>query len=103
MFADWPGSVLNLPGFCEVLDPATGLLLFRGPRLRMGLAEGRPDRILPDHTGRASYYGHSVNCAARYMDAAAHGGQVRGWSWQCKGLQGTQSVQAMQQMQCSHV
>jgi hypothetical protein len=81
MFADWPASVLTLPECSEVLDPTTGLLLFRGPRLRMGLAEGRPDRILPDHTGRASYYGHSVNCAAQYMDAAAHGGQVRAWGW----------------------
>uniref|UniRef100_A0A383WDG8 Guanylate cyclase domain-containing protein n=1 Tax=Tetradesmus obliquus TaxID=3088 RepID=A0A383WDG8_TETOB len=76
LYADWPAAALSFPGFSEVLDPASGLLLFRGPRLRMGLAAGRPDRILPDHTGRASYYGHSVNCAARYMDAAAHGGQI---------------------------
>ena len=42
----------------------------------MGLCEGCPKSILPDHMGRADYHGASVNQAARYMDAAAHGGQI---------------------------
>jgi hypothetical protein len=76
MYFNWPGHVLAHPGFEEVLNPITGLPVFRGPRLRMGLAEGQPNSVLPDHTGRANYYGHAVNRAARFMDAAAHGGQV---------------------------
>lgn len=76
MYVNWPAHVLAHPGFEEVLDPATGLPLFRGPRLRMGLAEGQPNSVLPDHTGRANYYGGSVNRAARFTDVAAHGGQV---------------------------
>ncbi|GAX72947.1 hypothetical protein CEUSTIGMA_g402.t1 [Chlamydomonas eustigma] len=51
-------------------------LLFRGPRLKMGVCEGVPSSISPDYVGRADYIGASVNQAARYMDAAAHGGQV---------------------------
>ncbi len=45
----------------------------------MGLCEGPPKSIVPDHLGRADYHGSSINQAARFMDAAAHGGQVRGW------------------------
>jgi len=76
MYVDWPDYVLSHPGFEEVLDSASGLPMFRGPRLRMGLAEGQPNSVLPDHEGRANYYGSSVNKAPRFMDAAAHGGQV---------------------------
>ena len=42
----------------------------------MGVCEGPPRSILPDHMGRADYFGDSVNMAARFMDAGAHGGQV---------------------------
>jgi hypothetical protein len=38
-------------------------------RLKMGICEGYPKSILPDHVGRADYFGASVNQAARYMDA----------------------------------
>ena len=39
------------------------------PRLKMGLCEGVPGSIGPDHLGRADYHGASVNLAARLMDA----------------------------------
>ena len=42
----------------------------------MGVCEGKPRSILPDHLGRADYHGASINQAARYMDAAAHGGMI---------------------------
>ncbi len=45
-------------------------------RLKMGVCEGTPNSIQPDHLGRADYHGESINLAARFMDAAAHGGQV---------------------------
>ena len=35
----------------------------------MGLCEGVPGSIAPDHLGRADYHGASVNLAARLMDA----------------------------------
>jgi hypothetical protein len=76
MYFSWPDSILSHTGFEEVLDPITGLPLFRGPRLRMGFAVGQPNSVLPDHTGRANYYGHAVNRAARFMEAASHGGQI---------------------------
>ena len=54
----------------------SGRVVFRGFRLKMGLCEGIPKCILPDHVGRADYHGAFVNQAARYADAAAHGGQI---------------------------
>lgn len=103
MYFSWPDSILSHPGFEEVLDPITGLPLFRGPRLRMGFAVGQPNSVLPDHTGRANYYGHSVNRAARFMEAASHGGQIvtdvdtarqlfRVWSRECMQQDGGAST-----------
>ncbi|KAI8472451.1 MAG: hypothetical protein J3K34DRAFT_519781 [Monoraphidium minutum] len=76
MYAPWPPALLELPGFGEQHTPDGGTLLFRGPRLKMGVCEGRPRSLVADHAGRADYFGPGVNQAARYMDAAAHGGQV---------------------------
>lgn len=42
----------------------------------MGVCEGTPRAVLPDYSGRADYTGANVNQAARFMDAAAHGGMV---------------------------
>ena len=60
---------------------------FSPPRLKMGLCEGVPGSIMPNHAGRADYNGACVNQAARFMDAGgrvavqggecdAHGGQT---------------------------
>ena len=35
----------------------------------MGVCEGNPRSVLPDHMGRADYHGASINQAARFMDA----------------------------------
>ncbi|GAX78739.1 hypothetical protein CEUSTIGMA_g6176.t1 [Chlamydomonas eustigma] len=73
MYMDWMTSVLkHWPS--EFGD--RGETLFRGPRLKMGMCEGIPNSILPDHMGRADYHGACINEAARFMDAGAHGGQV---------------------------
>ncbi|KIY92834.1 hypothetical protein MNEG_15129 [Monoraphidium neglectum] len=74
MFLPWPQRVLEERG-CRREDDAAGRVVFRGPRLKMGLREGVPKSICPDHLGRADYHGESINMAARFMDAAAHGGQ----------------------------
>ena len=75
MYLPWSQQVLMAKG-CMVEYDLRGKLVFRGPRLKMGVCEGAPQKVMPDHLGRADYYGPSVNQAARYMDAAAHGGQV---------------------------
>ena len=67
MHAEWPPSALKQ--WPTELDPDTRQPLFRGPRMKMGIAEGVPGSITPDHNGRADYLGPSVNQAARLMDA----------------------------------
>lgn len=49
----------------EEQDSRTGRVLFRGPRLKMGVAEGPPRAILPDHLGLADYFGNHVNNVSR--------------------------------------
>ena len=54
----------------------------------MGVCEGVPGSIMPDHMGRADYHGASVNQAARFMDAGeGQGATVRGYtgSWMYAG------------------
>lgn len=76
MYLPWPPAVLALPCFQPEIDGQSETLLFRGPRLKMGVCEGRPRSIQPDHLARADYHGHAVNMAARFFGAAAHAGQV---------------------------
>lgn len=75
MWQDWPEALLKIDKAKEERDDR-GDIVFRGPRLRMGMCHGCPRAIVPDHNGRADYHGASINSAARYMDAAAHGGQL---------------------------
>jgi hypothetical protein len=55
LYEPWEAAVLRHPGFEPVTCPDSGRLLFAGPRLRMGLAEGAPHSVAPDHSGRANY------------------------------------------------
>ncbi|GFR47268.1 hypothetical protein Agub_g8955, partial [Astrephomene gubernaculifera] len=73
----------RLPAFLPVLllcsppPPLTALPSLPLPRrMKIGICEGSPRSIIPDHLGRADYHGASINQAARYMDAAAHGGMI---------------------------
>jgi hypothetical protein len=61
LYEPWEAAVLRHPGFEPVTCPDSGRLLFAGPRLRMGLAEGAPHSVAPDHSGRANY---AVSCTA---------------------------------------
>jgi hypothetical protein len=75
LYEPWEAAVLRHPGFEPVTCPDSGRLLFAGPRLRMGLAEGAPHSVAPDHSGRANY---SVSSALRlrlHLPAAAHCGR----------------------------
>ena len=67
MYADWPQSALKF--WATEQDGKEGRLLFRGPRLKMGICEGSPASIMPDHLGRADYNGASIKQAAKIMDA----------------------------------
>ena len=70
-------SVLELPG-CEEEQDMHGSMVFRGPKVKMGIYGGVPTRVLPHNTtGRADYFGPLVNRSARLCHAAARGGQVR--------------------------
>jgi hypothetical protein len=62
LYEPWEAAVLRHPGLEPVTCPDSGRLLFAGPRLRMGLAEGAPHSVAPDHSGRANY---SVSMAVR--------------------------------------
>jgi hypothetical protein len=62
MYMEWPETTLSMPGFEEVTDPSTGQLLLRGPRLRMGVSDGAPTSVLPDHMGYANYTGRRGGC-----------------------------------------
>lgn len=35
------------------------------PRMKMGVAAGSPQSVMPDHMGRADYHGNAVNMASR--------------------------------------
>ena len=67
LYVDWPESALKQ--WPTEKDGQDGVFLFRGPRLKMGLCEGSPAKIMPDHLGKADYHGASINQTARLMDA----------------------------------
>ena len=48
----------------------------RPPSLKFGLCVDAPRAVTHDHMGRVDYHGAVVNMAARFLDAAAWGGQV---------------------------
>ena len=57
----------------QIISPFIHPAMFSLFRLKMGVCEGSPRSILPDHMGRADYHGASINQAARFMDAGENG------------------------------
>lgn len=53
LYLPYPQEVLGLGSFGVQLDEG-GRLVFRGPRFKMGLSEGSPKAIMPDHLGRCA-------------------------------------------------
>lgn len=51
LYLPYPAELLGFSSFGVQLD-VRGRLVFRGPRFKMGLNEGTPTCILPDHLGR---------------------------------------------------
>ncbi|MBN1207427.1 MAG: AAA family ATPase [Myxococcaceae bacterium] len=72
--APWPPGILAHPQAAEERGPQ-GRALHRGLRVRMGVHLGEAERRLDERTGRADYFGRTVNVAAR-VAGAGHGGQV---------------------------
>ena len=61
----WNKDVLALPN-CGAAGGSSNDILWYGPRVRMGLYEAEPTRVVPHSTsGRADYFGPLVN---RYAD-----------------------------------
>ena len=75
----WNEELLSMDQAAEVFDPSdarANSLLLRGLRSRVGVFHGPVDRVTPHgKSGRADFFGQTVNRAARLM-AAAYGGQV---------------------------
>jgi predicted ATPase/class 3 adenylate cyclase len=72
--APWPPGILAHPQAAEERGPH-GRALHRGLRVRMGVHLGEAECRVDERTGRADYFGRTVNVAARVADAG-HGGQV---------------------------
>eukprot|EP00754_Rhynchopus_humris_P014482 Rhum_TRINITY_DN14388_c7_g2::Rhum_TRINITY_DN14388_c7_g2_i1::g.85896::m.85896 len=66
--ADWPPSLMALPQCAAGCGGVWG-----GLTVRIGLHEGEVMRELNPVTGRADYFGTTVNVAARLEAASAHG------------------------------
>ncbi|PNH10309.1 Adenylate cyclase [Tetrabaena socialis] len=69
---DWPPALLLMQG-CEELRGEQGQRLWRGLRVRMGMAYGYINVKKPMNTGRADYFGELANTAARVAALAAPG------------------------------
>lgn len=75
MANSWDSNILQLPT-CQ-LESDGDVILWNGPRVRMGICEGQPASVSPHTTsGRADYFGPLVNRAARFCFGAARGGQI---------------------------
>ena len=68
----WSDDTLKL-GPCLPFHGPANQVLFLGPRVKMGIYEGRPNRICPHTTtGRADYFGPFVNRQSPLAPVNAH-------------------------------
>ena len=79
----WVDDLLALPNCGAELGENSQVVWF-GPRVRMGLFDGEPVRVLPHATsGRADYFGPVINrcCPAGggSLDALVDGGHQGGY------------------------
>ncbi len=69
----WPATLLRMPECAETRAGPAGELLWRGLRVRVGMAYGMVSSKKPLNTGRADYFGVLANGAARVSALAAPG------------------------------
>eukprot|EP00817_Percolomonadidae_sp_ATCC50343_P004935 CAMPEP_0117432018 /NCGR_PEP_ID=MMETSP0758-20121206/11555_1 /TAXON_ID=63605 /ORGANISM="Percolomonas cosmopolitus, Strain AE-1 (ATCC 50343)" /LENGTH=188 /DNA_ID=CAMNT_0005221613 /DNA_START=158 /DNA_END=721 /DNA_ORIENTATION=- len=72
--ANWPTDILRNES-CETVVDATGKLVLRGPRVRIGMHYGEPQCKYNRVSGRYDYFGPDVNMASR-IEASAYGGTI---------------------------
>ena len=75
---EWPGEVLHVPQFAAVVDEETDDVIFRGPRVRMGVHAAPPGtwrKGTHGYTHHTVFGGEGVDLIAAVSDAG-HGGQV---------------------------
>ena len=78
MSYDWPREVLAVPQFAAVVDEETDDVIFRGPRVRMGVHAAPPGtwrKATHGYTHHTVFGGEGVDLIAAVSDAG-HGGQV---------------------------
>ncbi|CAG9463289.1 unnamed protein product [Pedinophyceae sp. YPF-701] len=74
----WPPKLMNMK-YCAPTWDEDGAFIRGGLRVKIGVCEGRPLRVMPHPaTGRADYFGPLVNRAARLCFVSAQPGQVVG-------------------------
>eukprot|EP01004_Peranema_trichophorum_P006761 NODE_556_length_2599_cov_40.721325_g477_i0.p1 GENE.NODE_556_length_2599_cov_40.721325_g477_i0~~NODE_556_length_2599_cov_40.721325_g477_i0.p1 ORF type:complete len:743 (-),score=95.12 NODE_556_length_2599_cov_40.721325_g477_i0:305-2533(-) len=71
---NWPPSILENPSCAEQHDQENNLI-YRGPRIRVGVHYGEMDAQINDRLGTIDYFGRHVNIAAR-VSGLAKGGQI---------------------------
>lgn len=69
----WPADLLEMRQCQPVTDPQIKKNIWKGLRIRMGIAFGKPGKRQPLRTGRADYFGNQPNLAARISSFAAPG------------------------------
>eukprot|EP01060_Flectonema_neradi_P026637 TRINITY_DN357_c0_g2_i11.p1 TRINITY_DN357_c0_g2~~TRINITY_DN357_c0_g2_i11.p1 ORF type:complete len:1133 (+),score=232.47 TRINITY_DN357_c0_g2_i11:2956-6354(+) len=70
--ADWPTSLLEAP-LCKEIRGDDGQILWKGPRVRIGMHYGPVDIQLNPITGRLDFFGSTVNKSARVEELCAGG------------------------------
>jgi len=73
LVVNWPLELLNSLDGEEIRD--SGIVTFRGLRVRMGINSGEPTCEIDQSTKRMDYFGTVVNMTARVCDAS-FGGQI---------------------------
>ncbi|AGD92983.1 putative serine/threonine-protein kinase/receptor [Megavirus lba] len=72
--ADWPEKLLEHPSACEELDH-NDAIIYRGPRVRIGINSG-PVKVVQDNVVNRYYYtGPSINIV-KEITLTTHGGQI---------------------------
>ncbi|KAL0232366.1 hypothetical protein PCE1_002707 [Barthelona sp. PCE] len=74
LLAPWHDKLLNQPRYGEMYDDQRRLI-WRGPRIKMGLSFGNPKVKLNTVNRRLDFFGTDVNLAAR-ISSLAEGGQI---------------------------
>ncbi|BBI30152.1 Ser/Thr protein kinase [Acanthamoeba castellanii medusavirus] len=75
LVADWPAKLLEHPGACEMTATVSEDVVFRGPRVRMGVHTGIVRDVRHPISRRVEYTGSTISNAI-YITSITHGGQI---------------------------